>query len=461
MRRFLLILALTFHAVSATAQSLTAPFDPQGLSRTENRILQTALAFAGAYNGLLDGAWGGRSLSALSDYARDNSGTAFPRNLDAADAIIAIMADWYDSGWEQQYWEVLELSFLTPDKTMSAASSTALFVSFDHLSSSLAYSLGISNPDDMRSIHSYVATQRQFSAEAYSLRKPDSWVTSARLSDGRTLYARSERMGSSWSNILLSAAAQDKTTLMAVAASITRGNSPSIYLPEGSFLSDLVTLRLGELATPTAEPPDTKAASSSGTGFYVSDAGHVLTNAHVVKGCARITFNGKAAELLDASEAFDLAILRTDPPETGMVAGFATTPARLNSDVTVVGYPLSSLLGGINVTRGAVSSLKGVGGDATRLQITAPVQAGNSGGPVLAANGAVVGVVVSKLDSNIVSASFGDVPQNVNFAIRGEVAKLYLAANSIQPVTATDAGDVPPEVLADTAVAYTGFIQCY
>ncbi len=465
---FLFLLGTAF----AQAQSLFDPYNPQGLTRTENRMLQTTLAFAGFYNGLLDGDWGRRSQTALADYTRNRTGSGYPRNSDAADAIIEILSEWSDSGWEQQHWDVLSLSFLVPDKTLAKTGTTKLFVNFNHDTSSLSYSLGVSTVQDMRGIHSYVESQDQYRPEAYTLRKTGSWITSAKLIDGRTLYARSEFFDGIWSNILLSARPQDSGKLMAVAASSTRGKSPAIYLPEGSFLSGLVNQRLEMLfasappapqtAAPIAAPPPaTQSAASSGTGFYVTAAGHVLTNAHVVEDCTRITFNDAPAQLIDSSEVFDLALLQTTAPSQDAVASFATSPARLNSDVTVVGFPLSALLGGVNVTRGAVSSLKGVAGDATRLQITAPVQAGNSGGPVLAANGLVVGVVVSKLDSDTVSESFGDVPQNVNFAIRGEVAKLYLAANSLQPRIAPDAPALPPEVLADQATRFTGFIQCY
>ncbi|WP_272009566.1 trypsin-like peptidase domain-containing protein [Roseovarius sp. ZX-A-9] len=74
-----------------------------------------------------------------------------------------------------------------------------------------------------------------------------------------------------------------------------------------------------------------------------------------------------------------------------------TAPAQLNSDVLVAGYPLSSVLDGLNVTRGVVSSLKGIRGDAFNMQISAAVQAGNSGGPLIDSAGLVVGVVVAKL----------------------------------------------------------------
>ena len=116
------------------------------------------------------------------------------------------------------------------------------------------------------------------------------------------------------------------------------------------------------------------------------------------------------------TDFFDLALLQTSVLQEKTVAVFAQSPARLNSDITVVGYPLSGLLGGLNVTRGSVSSLKGLRGDGVQMQISAPVQPGNSGGPVVSGSGAIVGVVVSKLNARRVADETGDIPQNVNFA---------------------------------------------
>jgi S1-C subfamily serine protease len=112
------------------------------------------------------------------------------------------------------------------------------------------------------------------------------------------------------------------------------------------------------------------------------------------------------------------------------------------------------------VTRGSVSSLKGIGGDGINMQITAPVQPGNSGGPVVNAAGQVVGVVVAKLDAAAVAEVYDDIPQNVNFAIRGEIAKLFLSQNGVDPVIAGAAPAVTPEDLAEIAQGFTRLITC-
>lgn len=170
--------------------------------------------------------------------------------------------------------------------------------------------------------------------------------------------------------------------------------------------------------------------------------------------------NGQVATIVDVSETYDLALLKIDVPEDTPFAAFSELPARLNSDISVSGFPYAGLLGGLNITRGTVSSLSGLGGDVAKMQITAPIQRGNSGGPVFATNGGVIGVVVEKIDALLVAEFLDDLPQNVNFAIRSEIAKLFLLQNHVEPNIADRAEDMKPEDLAELAVKVTKFVEC-
>ena len=126
----------------------------------------------------------------------------------------------------------------------------------------------------------------------------------------------------------------------------------------------------------------------------------------------------------------DLALL-TVPNLAGKQASVRTSAA-LGEDVTVAGYPLSGLLGNdLIVTNGSVNSLAGLRNDPMVLQISAPVQPGNSGGPLVDRSGSVVGVVVSKLNVENVARVTGDMAQNVNFAIKPDVLRLFLDTNRV------------------------------
>ena len=134
-------------------------------------------------------------------------------------------------------------------------------------------------------------------------------------------------------------------------------------------------------------------------------------------------------EVMTRDESSDLTLLRAPAGTARAVAKFRQGRGiRPGASVVVLGYPLRDLLASeANVSTGAVSALAGPGDDRRLIQLTAPVQPGNSGGPVLDAAGNVVGVVVAKLDAIRVARSTGDIPQNVNFALSvRETARAFL-----------------------------------
>jgi hypothetical protein len=193
----------------------------------------------------------------------------------------------------------------------------------------------------------------------------------------------------------------------------------------GDPMSDRIyTLVCAANAAP-GTPAPSKPTGSTGSGIIVDDAGHVLTNNHVVKNCKSITVKAIGSDALAATvnavdPKNDLAILRTAYGEPiGTPARFRSQskPARLGEETGVIGYPLTGFLSAEpKATFGQISSVAGYNNDYTLLQISAPVQPGNSGGPVLDASGLVIGVVVSQASLALASI-VGNAPQNVNFAI--------------------------------------------
>ncbi|MEX0815304.1 MAG: serine protease, partial [Dongiaceae bacterium] len=135
---------------------------------------------------------------------------------------------------------------------------------------------------------------------------------------------------------------------------------------------------------------------------------------------------------------------------------------RAGDGVVVVGFPLRGLLASAaNVTTGTVSALAGIRDDIRYLQITAPVQPGNSGGPLLDMSGNVVGVVVGKLDALAVAEVTGDIPQNVNFAIKDSVARSFLDANGIDYETAPADRDLSAADVGERARRFTVLLECW
>src|SRR5208282_79302 len=156
---------------------------------------------------------------------------------------------------------------------------------------------------------------------------------------------------------------------------------------------------------------------ASGTGVAIGAKGEILTNAHVVEGCQRISVkfasgHSEVAELVARDEKNDLAVVRLTGTNNrpASVAMFREgAPIRPGDAVVALGYPLAGLLATTaNLSVGNVSALAGLGDDSRYVQISAPVQPGNSGGPLLDASGHLVGIVTAKLNAEHIARITGD-----------------------------------------------------
>jgi S1-C subfamily serine protease len=184
--------------------------------------------------------------------------------------------------------------------------------------------------------------------------------------------------------------------------------------------------------------PEQESEIVDGTGFFVTE-NHILTNFHVVDGCRVVTLSAPgtpyySGRVMAFDSTNDLALIRLSETADNLrppVIPALRSRVRLGEPAFVFGYPLSGLLSSAgNFTSGSISSLSGLGDDISKLQISAPVQPGNSGGPLLDLYGNVVGVVVAKLNAGQLSQLINDIPQNVNFAIKASVAISFLEANN-------------------------------
>ena len=201
-----------------------------------------------------------------------------------------------------------------------------------------------------------------------------------------------------------------------------RGRGDDLKVPQGGTLQLLVQpIKAAEAtaAVPSPPPPLVNgSASSSGTGFFVNNT-DLVTAAHVIQGCTRLTLdNGTPLSLVASNGELDLAVLTASARSAAYLSLSATVNPKLGEQVTALGYPyLGSLSQGLTVTGGNVSAMQGIDGSRNEVMISAPVQPGNSGGPLLNASGAVIGVVVARVNDMTILKETGTLPQNMNFAV--------------------------------------------
>ncbi len=217
--------------------------------------------------------------------------------------------------------------------------------------------------------------------------------------------------------------------------------------------------------TPNA-PPRESHLIVSGTGFFVTRDGQIVTNAHVVEACDHVQVRTAAgekngAQITAMAKVDDLAVLKTGLSVPAAATFRAGTTVNLGDAVIVYGFPLPGFLASSgNVTTGNVTALAGVRDDPRILQISAPIQRGNSGGPVFDVSGNVVGIVVAKLDALGIASATRDIPQNINFAIKASVATNFLEVRSIAYASAQSNRNLSVADIAKRAETVTVRVEC-
>lgn len=206
-------------------------------------------------------------------------------------------------------------------------------------------------------------------------------------------------------------------------------------------LADAATPSGGKLTkkSPKQEAPE---VVSLGTGWSVA-GGFVVTNHHVVAGHRKVTMvrqdGVKLSGVVVLDDATnDLVLIRpSDTSKLPPAIPVAAHPAPAGTRVFTIGYPHPDLMGSeAKITDGLISAMTGYENDPRTYQISVPLQAGNSGGPLLNMNGEVVGITASKISAASVFEWTGDLPQNVNYAIKSAYLSVLLSS-------VTSAQDVP------------------
>jgi S1-C subfamily serine protease len=255
--------------------------------------------------------------------------------------------------------------------------------------------------------------------------------------------------------------------LVALANCVTRVKADGVN-KAGDFAAPKAVAAKSDV--PNAAPCTPKASRSvgkTGTGFVISTSGHIVTNHHVINGCTGDIHGNLSGEpittlrVVSGDESNDLALLQGPAASFKDFAKIRDRAIRSGDSVVAIGYPYHGLLtSDFTVTTGIVSSLSGLLNDTRFLQISAAVQPGNSGGPLLDTSGQILGMVAAKINALKFVRATGNIPENINFAIKTGAIRDFLDNSVVPYQTAEPKGEFKTAEIAGNARSYTLLISC-
>jgi serine protease Do len=451
MRTALLVLSLVLGLLGPSPRAEAQPaFAIDRTTYAERRTLQAALALTGDYIGFVDGEWGGMSARALDAWAerQGHDGPATMRDVGRllADYEVRLARE----GWAVVFLEELGYSMAFPYAVLTQpAEDAAGFVAPDD-SLAMYFSLLGRARRERGSTRSRSSRRRRARSPTRCRAKGSPSPRSTSPEAGGPMSARWRRADGYLTFTFLSERGRNEA-LSLMTATLGQGRIPDLDIPQGGILAAARATAGGGGAPPsppvaTAPLPDPRPPSGprgtvSGTAFHVN-ASTLVTAAHVVEDCARITLeDGTPLGLIARDGLLDLAVLASPRPSQVWLRIDRDAAPRLGQTAHALGYPYRGILeGGLTVTNGNVSSLGDPGNPRRRIMLSAPVQPGNSGGPLLSSLGDVLGVVVSRLDDMAILDATGTIPQNMNFATPSDRLLDFLEANRVTLAS----GNAPP-----------------
>ena len=206
-----------------------------------------------------------------------------------------------------------------------------------------------------------------------------------------------------------------------------------------------------------SEPGNNKVVPASmGSGFFVTRAGHLVTNYHVIEGCDAVKINtlGKEirADVVAIDKTNDLAILKTKM-NPSKVFPVSKEDVSLMQDVIVAGFPLGKKVSAtIKIHKGSVTALAGFGDNYSNFQTDATINQGNSGGPIMNQKGNIVGVAVQ-----LIAAEHA---QNIFFGVKSSTLRTFAKANNIKFIS-PNYREMSNEDLGEFITEATVFLECW
>ena len=437
--------------------------------------MQAALVLTGDYNGLLDGEWGPMSQRALDAWTWRNETRVGANWRDLAPLVAGFEAERRQAGWSRFYTDSTDMSVFLPIGLLDDPDWNDKVVELHSRADDLIVILDFATPSDMAAQHGNLRRKHRGPEDLYVLDTEGLYITAAQTASDAIAYMRSDRVGGNYATVFIAADPSQKRRLQLIASCVQRGRAPELEVAYGGILATLAALGSQPPAPdpkpqPVARAPGANASpgtgtklQGTGTGLFVN-ATDIVTASHVIDGCASLELeDGTRLDVLSGDTARDLAVLASPRRSSAILPVSQEALPRLGESVYALGYPFLGATGqtSLSMTGGNISNLTGLDGDRGLITVTAPVQPGNSGGPLIDADGNIVGVVVAQADALKFLENTGVLPQNMNFAVPIGVLVEFLSRTGVvyrpEPEHGFDVSRGLPDDVQRAVVA----IYCY
>lgn len=436
------------------------------LSQADRAALQVALAWAGHYAGGIDGLFGPGTRAAMAEWqaAAGRPATGMLTGGQRAELLAAYDAVLEGIDLQPLREERAGIEIAIPGGVVAFGAYDPPFVRFDPVSPDFeARVLLISQPGDRARLTALYETMQSLAAippEGPRSRGETGFEIEGIGPDLHS-YARAELRDGIIKGFALVWPAGDEARRDRVLSEM-----------RASFRTIPGLLDAGLAPGETDQPLDLVAGLEirkprlSRSGFFVDPRGTVLTTAEAVEGCGRITLDADhAATVAHLDAARGLAVLRPETPLAPLgVAALQTRTPPLPSQVAVGGYPYGGVLTMPSLTFGSLADLRGLDGAEGVARLALRAEAGDAGGPVLDAGGAVLGMLLPRSDAAAAGTGTGTgrvLPEDVGFAADAGAIRGALAAAGVTPRETDATTALPTPALVRAASDMTVLVGCW
>jgi len=430
----------------------------RSLTREEREEIQRALQWEGFYNARIDGAFGPGTRRAIEGWqvSKAYPATGVLLTVQRNELVGDFRAEVASLGLATVSDPQAGIEITLPTAMVTRARAEAPFVHYDPSGDEGVRVLLISLPGDattLTALYDVMQTleivpltgPRALSASSFTI----VGETDAVISD---TYA--ELRGGAVKGFTLIWPQGDEKRRQRALAAMRASFTP---LP-GQVLSDEVVPLDDARRRALLSGLEIRRPAQSATGFFIDDAGWVLTAADSVEGCARVTLGEEVeARIAAIDPALGLALLAPGAALSPLAfAGFDAGLARAGSEIAVSGFSFGGVLGAPTMTFGTLEDTRSLEGreDLTRLALLA--EDGDNGGPVFDTRGSVLGMLLPQPADGA-----RRLPDEVRYAADAEAIALFLSANGVAPRPATRGAEIAPEDLALLAADMTVLVECW